>query len=45
MSDDSPSKLGAERTKGADRQPPKRTFKERIESKNTRHQGDLEAKP
>src|SRR6266446_6973738 len=30
MSDDSPSKLGAERTKGADRQPPKRTFKERI---------------
>ena len=30
MSDDSPSKLSAERTKGADRQPPKRTFKERI---------------
>jgi hypothetical protein len=30
MSDDSPSKLGAERTKGADRQAPKRTFKERI---------------
>jgi len=30
MSDDSPSKLGAERTKGADRKPTKRTFKERI---------------
>jgi len=30
MSDDSPSKLGTERTKGADRQPLKRTFKERI---------------
>ena len=30
MSDDSPSKLGAERRKGADRQPPERTFKERI---------------
>jgi hypothetical protein len=30
MSNNSPSKLGAERTKGADRQPPKRTFKERI---------------
>ena len=30
MSGDSPSKLGVERTKGADRQPPKPTFKERI---------------
>ena len=30
MSDDSPSKLGAELTKGADPQPPKRTLKERI---------------
>jgi hypothetical protein len=30
MSDDSPSKLGGERTKGADQRPPKRTFKERI---------------
>src|SRR4029453_17455719 len=30
MSNDSPSKLSVERTKGAGQQPPKRTFKERI---------------